>query len=299
MSILNTEPEASTTSHPRPYAGYRAVLATMHGKEAAIAPVLLDRLGLVVSTTPNLDTDVLGTFTGEIPRAGTIYQAAIAKARLGMTATGLPIGIASEGSYGCHPYIPFVSGGIELIVLIDETRDIVVSEYLIEDNPVYDHAFAQAIDQLGAFLDRIGFPDHSLIVKAAEVGSEAGPIHKGLRDMDALASAITQCAAHSRDGWALIQTDMRAHMNPARMASLRRLAFILAERMATPCPACRMPGYGQVDTETGLPCKDCGAPSTLVRHRVFGCMACEHREKRPRLDARSHAAPGHCLRCNP
>ena len=45
----------------------RAVLATMHGKEAAIAPVLLERLGLAVSTAPDLDSDALGTFTGEIP----------------------------------------------------------------------------------------------------------------------------------------------------------------------------------------------------------------------------------------
>jgi hypothetical protein len=95
-----------------PYAGERAVIATMHGKEAAVAPVLLARLGLVVTTAANLDTDALGTFTGEIPRAGTIREAAISKARLGMTATGLPIGIASEGSYGPHPNIPFIPGGV-------------------------------------------------------------------------------------------------------------------------------------------------------------------------------------------
>lgn len=299
MSILDSVPEASTASRPGPYAGHRAVLATMHGKEAAIAPVLFDRLGLVVSTAPNLDTDALGTFTGEIPRAGTLREAAIAKTRLGMAATGLPIGIASEGSYGPHPHIPFVAGGIELMVLVDDARDIVVSEYLIDDTPVYDHAFARAIDELGAFLDRIGFPDHALIVKASEARGEVGPIHKGLRRKDDLASAITQCAAHSRDGRALIQTDMRAHMNPARMATLRRLASAFAERVATPCPACGMPGYGQVDVEKGLPCEDCGAPSIMVWHHVFGCVACEHRDRRPRPDGRTHADPGHCPECNP
>jgi hypothetical protein len=282
-----------------PYAGERAVIATMHGKEAAVAPVLLARLGIVVTTAPNLDTDALGTFTGEIPRAGTIREAAISKARLGMTATGLPIGIASEGSYGPHPNIPFIPGGVELMVLVDSARGLVVAEHLIEDEPMFGHAFAKSTDDVKTFLDRIGFPEHALIVKAAEAGGDGGPIHKGLRSTGDLARAITQCAAHSRDGRALIQTDMRAHMNPTRMASLRRLASTLAKRVANPCPACGMPGYGQVDVETGLPCEDCGAPSIMVRHRVFGCVACEHREKRLRPDRRTHADPGHCPQCNP
>jgi hypothetical protein len=281
------------------YAGQRAVLATMHGKEAAISAVLFDRLGLVVGTAQNLDTDVLGTFTGEVPRTGTIRETAIAKARLGMASTGLPVGIASEGSYGPHPYFPLVAGGIELMVLVDDVREIVVSEYLIEDSPVFDHVFAHPNDELGAFLDRTGFPDHALIVKAAEAGVAGGPVYKGLRGKKALALAISQCAEHSRDGRALIQTDMRAHMNPTRMATLRRLAAIFAERVATPCPACAMPGYGLVDVETGLPCEACGTPSIMVRHQVFGCVACEHRERRPRIDRRSHADPGHCPICNP
>ena len=55
-----------------PYAGLRAVLATMHGKDAAIVPVFQERLELSVVTPSAIDTDALGTFTGEIPRSGTI-----------------------------------------------------------------------------------------------------------------------------------------------------------------------------------------------------------------------------------
>jgi len=299
LSTVDTAPNPATTTHHNQYAGHSAVLATMHGKEAAIAPVLFDRLGLVVSTAPDLETDVLGTFTGEIARAGTIREAAIAKARLGMTATGLPIGIASEGSYGPHPHVPFIPGGIELMVLVDDIRGIVVAEHLIDDAPMFDHAFGMGIDELTDFLERIGFPDQALIVKPAEASVDVAPIHKGLRGKDELASAITECAASSRDGQALIQTDMRAHMNPTRMATLQRLAVSLAERVAASCPACRMPGFGQVNVETGLPCEDCGAPSIMVRHPVFGCVACDHREKQPRADGRTHSDPRYCLQCNP
>lgn len=282
-----------------PYAGRRAVLATMHGKEAAVAPVFRARLGLTVATAPDLDTDALGTFTGEIPRAGTMREAAIAKARLGMAATGVPIGIASEGAYGPHPSAPFLPGGVEIMVLIDDARGIVVSESLIDDAPVFNHILTPQTDAIGWFLVQVGFPRQALIVRANEAGGFGAPIRKGLRTIDALTSAIAECAARSRDGHALVQTDMRAHMNPTRMATLARLACLLSNRLAARCPACASPGYGQTDVETGLPCEWCGAPSIMVRHQIFGCVACEHREMRPRSDGLTHADPGRCPECNP
>lgn len=299
--MSGNSPRFSTTTERRsgPYAGGRAVLATMHGKESAIAPVLLKRLGLAVSTAPDLDTDALGTFTGEIPRAGAMRDAAVAKARLGMAATGLAIGIASEGSYGRHPHVPLIAGGIEIMVLVDDTRGIVVSEVLVEDTPIYDHAFAATMDELGPYFDRTGFPDQALIVKPFDTRIEAGAIYKGLRCKDDLAQAITRCAAHSSEGRALVQTDMRAHMNPTRMATLSRLATAFAERLAASCPACGMPGYGQVDVETGLPCEVCGAPSIMVRNQLFGCVACSHHEMRPRPDGMTHADRRLCPECNP
>lgn len=283
---------------PGPYRGQKAVLATMHGKEIAIAPVLHRRLGLEVATAPGLDTDVLGTFTGEIPRAGTIREAAIAKARLGMQATGLPIGLASEGSYGPHPHVPFIPCGVELVVVVDDTRGIVVDEHLIDDAPAFAHGFVGDGDDVTLLLDRIGFPDHALIVKPAE-GNREALIIKGVRTRSELDLAIATCSAYSGDGRALVQTDMRAYMNPTRMATLGRLASALAARLASLCPACDAPGFGQVDVATGLPCEWCCGASLMVRHRIFGCVACAYREIRPRADGKTHADPGHCPHCNP
>ena len=185
------------------------------------------------------------------------------------------------------------------MVLVDDPRGIVDTEVLVEHTPIYDHAFAATMDELGPYFDRTGFPDQALIVKPSEARIEAGPIYKGLRCKDDLAQAITRCAARSSDGRALVQTDMRAHMNPTRMATLSRLATAFAECLASSCPACGMPGYGQVDVETGLPCEACGAPSIMVRNRLFGCVACSHREMRPRPDGRVNADPRHCPECNP
>lgn len=292
-------PKAAAGQGSPLYAGQKAVLATMHAKEEAIAPVMQARLGLIVSTASDIDTDALGTFAGEIPRAGTVRDAAIAKARLGMSAVGLPIGIASEGSYGPHPNIPFVPGGVELMVLVDETRGIVVSEHLIDDAPVFGHAYLAAEDELTPVLDRLGFPEHALIVRPAETDNGDGEIRKGVRDIGILKRAIASAQPKSKDGRALIQTDMRAHMNPTRMAKLGLLAFALAERLSKLCPACGMPGFGQIDVETGLPCDWCGFPSQMVRHHVVGCVACSHREHRPRSDGLTKADPRHCPMCNP
>jgi hypothetical protein len=294
---VQLDDSARVSAHP--YARQCGVLATMHGKEVVIAPALRDGLGLVVEVAPDLDTDALGTFTGEIPRAGSIREAAIAKARLGMAATRRPIGIASEGSYGPHPWIPFVAGGIEMMVLVDDTREIIITESLVDDGPVYAHAEVTSADELGTFLDRIHFPQYALIVKPNASMTPAFPMHKGLRCRQALAHAVTACAACSSDGQAFVQTDMRAHMNPTRMAAIDSLARKLCARAATCCPCCNMPGYGQVDIEAGLPCEWCGLPTPLVHHEIFGCVACEHRERRPRPDGRSHAAPGDCPHCNP
>ena len=62
-------------------------------------PVLHNRLGLIIPTAPDIDIDALGTFTGAVLSAGTIREMTIAKARLNMETTGLPIGLASEGGY--------------------------------------------------------------------------------------------------------------------------------------------------------------------------------------------------------
>jgi len=271
----------------------------MHGKEAAISPAFWKTLGVRVETLIGINTDALGTFTGEIARFGTIRETAIAKARLGMTAMGLSIGVASEGSYGPHPHIPLIAGGIELMVVVDDDLGIVVSEHLIDDAPVYDYVVTSEIGDISSFLDRICFPSHALIVRPHETDDREAMIYKGLRSVEALIDAIGSAAGHSDDNRALVQTDMRAHMNPTRMATLRRLANSLCDRVATSCPGCDMPGYGLVDIEGGLPCEWCGAPSLMVSHHVFGCVACGFRERRPRPDGLTHADPGHCPKCNP
>jgi len=107
-----------------PYAGRAAVLATRHGKERLLGRPLRVTPGLRLRVPPDLDTDALGTFTGEVARVGTPLEVARRKARLGMEAMGLPLGLASEGSFGPHPTIPFLPADHELLLFVDDERGV-------------------------------------------------------------------------------------------------------------------------------------------------------------------------------
>ena len=281
-----------------PYAGRRAALATMHGKERAVAPAMAEALGLVVEPTAGLDTDRLGTFSGEVPRPGTMLETALAKARLGLAASGLDLALASEGSFGPHPVVPFLAGGIELLLFHDAGRGLTVHETLVADATNFAHLAVAPGEPLDPFLAKAGFPAHALIVRPNR-GERTLFLAKGLADRAALDRAVAAAAAASADGRALVETDMRAHLNPTRMGTIAELARRLAARLACLCPACAAPGWGRTDVARGLPCGLCGSPTEHVLTEIFGCAACPHREERPRRDDLREADPMHCPVCNP
>jgi len=281
-----------------PYAARTAVIATMHRKEEAVAPALMSKLGLIVTSTPGLDTDQLGTFSGEIPRNGTTLDVALRKARLGMSAAGVPLGLASEGSFGPHPAIPYIPAGMELLVFVNDERGIVVTESLVTEKTNYDHLIVSPSEASDAFLQKIGFPTHGLIVRPNE-GEVASALAKGIVDPDRLRRAIDTAAAVSSDGRARMETDMRAHFNPTRMRSLAILAERLAQRLARQCPACGAPGFGRTGSRAGLLCETCGTPTELVVAETLGCPACDYTEERLRGDGLQRAPPQHCPSCNP
>lgn len=295
MLMKSTEP---TPISRHPYAGRMAVLATKHGKEQQIARPLHAAIGLKVCVPPTIDTDRLGTFTGEVPRPGTPAEVVLQKALLGMELTGLPLGLANEGSFGPHPALPLLIVDTELLLFVDEERGIQVREHLVSERVVAVQTTARSLTDLEDFLVRARFPSHGLIVRPNVRGSN-DPIVKGITDSETLAKALTRCASHSSDGYALVESDLRAHMNPTRRGVLRQLAIQLARRLSHLCPRCDTPGWGLVAVVRDLPCEWCGTPTDLVSEEIIGCPSCPYQERVPRADGLRHASPGACARCNP
>ena len=269
------------------YRGRRAVLATRHGKEKAVTPAFSSVLGLKIAVPADLDTDSLGTFTREVARMGTMRDAALQKARMGINATGLPLAIASEGSFGPHPAIPFLPLGHEVLVFVDAERGLEIFEEQVSERTNFVALEVTPGADIESFLAAAGFPEHALVVRAGD------RLVKGVTSrahLDRLLEAGTP--VH-------LEADMRAHMNPTRMGEIARLAERLARRIASPCPACGAPGFGITATQRGLPCADCGAPTQLVSLVIETCALCQHEQRKPRPDGRLTSTPAECPECNP
>lgn len=284
-------PPRRGTCLAKTYEGKKAALASCHGKEQVIAPALAKHLGLELTVPGGINTDALGTFSGDVPRELPMLETVRQKARLGMRATGLPLGLASEGSFGPDPVLGIIPATLELLHFIDDTRGIEITERMASNRTNYITLDVKAGASLEAFLEQAQFPSHGLIVKS---GDEV--LHKGITRRADLDAAMSQAQAR---GACRVETDMRAHFNPTRMAEIAKLAEKLALRLATPCPACLAPGFGPHAQTPGLECRDCGAPTALVREITHRCAACDHQETRPRPDGQIHAEPQYCPECNP
>ena len=277
------------------YHGRRAVLSTKHHKLALIGPNLQRHVGLVVDAVP-VDTDRLGTFTGDKARSGSAWETAVAKARLGMNAAGVRLGLASEGSIGPPPGVAFVLAARELVVLVDDERGLVVGESAIGYDIITIAADVAPGDDIERLLQRGAFPEHGMIVRPA--AGPPAPLHKGIHDRSGLDDAIRACAAVSPDGRAHIETDLRAHHCPSRRPTIAAAAHRLAQRLAALCPMCATPGWGVVRVELGVPCQHCRRPVQLPSADVFGCAACTFEQTLTRPESRG-ADPGRCSWCNP
>lgn len=280
------------------YRGRQAALATKHAKERAIARPLRAGLGLEVVVPPDIDTDVLGTFTGEVPREGEVEAVALKKARWGMSLVGLPLGLASEGSFGPHPQIGFVPAHHELLVFVDAELELYAVEQLTTTSTNFAHAEVATPEGLGDFLVHSGFPSHALIVRP-NLGGTFTDIYKGINDKNRLEKVISLVRAASDDGLAHVETDMRAQHNPSRQRVIRQLAVAMARRLRVACPECLAPGWGFVTVEPGLPCAYCSTPTYVAKYEVFGCSKCSHQQRMSRRDGLQMADPSHCAFCNP
>ncbi|AFY28132.1 DUF6671 family protein [Cyanobium gracile] len=284
---------------PAAFAGRPVSLATRHGKERLLARPFRQGLDLRLVLAAGFDTDLLGTFSGERPRPADALETCRLKAEAGMDATGLDLGLASEGSFGSHPSLPWLTVGTEWLTFVDRREGLVIAESLVAPRTNFDGRRVSPQDDIQDWLDRVGFPSHALIARPHGRDGAGQPLIKGLRTPAALAEALDRCGRASADGSVWLETDMRAHCNPTRRGAIRSLAFRLVRRIARPCPACGAPGWGRCDVRVGLPCRWCGHPTERLLAEVWGCVACAHQEERPRQDGQLTADPGDCPRCNP
>ena len=251
MQIVHTAGSQASTSNTSQLTqrvagladGLPVLIATMHGKEAVLGPQLAE-LGFQVLLPLDYDTDLLGTFSGDVRRPGTAIEAALEKARRACIATGVPRAISSEGSYRpCQTQFPGARNA-EILAFVDMESGHEVVEVMTDLPTTFVKGRVPAdfsSPQVQALLSSMGWPDARAMVVPEDPGHGVVMpewVFKGLADAPSMIEAMRVCAAHSSDGQVHLESDLRAHMNPSRMASVASVGERLAQRLG------RL-GYGQ------------------------------------------------------
>ena len=272
-----------------------AILASMHGKEQAIGPVLEDSLGLKVVPSGRLDTDVFGTFAGEVERPAPQAETAAMKAEACLEHhPESNFILASEGAFYGHPESPFLTVNTEIVLLLDRQTGLRVAGYHHSYDTMASARHISSIDELREFAKAVGFPKFGLILKINQDGKFI--VRKDFSNMESVESAYH--ALSSPDGKVMIETDLRAHRNPTRMENIKEATKDLVRRLLSLCPHCGYPDFVVKDFEKGLPCESCKMPTRMPLKDILHCRHCDHRAEIlfPKGET---AYAGHCDWCNP
>jgi hypothetical protein len=271
------------------------LIATKHQKEKVIAPILEKELGVKCFVTPHLDTDQLGTFTGEIERKDDQITTARNKCLLAMELANCDLAVASEGSFGPHPTIYFIPADDEFLIFIDKKNnlEIIVRELSTETN--FNGAEIKTENELIDFAYNANFPTHGLILSQSK--DDFGDIEKGINNLEQLKKTFYNLI--SNYGTAYIQTDMRAMLNPTRMKVIQSAVQKLADKINTLCPDCKMPGFGIIDSKQGLPCEICNFPTRSALSHIFSCQKCSFTNEKKYPYGKETEDPMYCDVCNP
>jgi hypothetical protein len=279
------------------FEGRTLLVATMHAKEQVIGPLAKSVLGVEVSVPTGINTDLLGTFTGEIHRVKDPVETLRDKCKMALDHTGMDLCIASEGSFGPHPAFYFVPADEELIMLMDRKHglEIVARELTTETN------FAsKKIDDwnvLEAFALQAGFPEHGLILRTDPVSPNY--IVKGITDWDILKQAHETMNIDNPGSVIVVETDMRAMHNPTRMKVIESAMHKLLQNIQSLCPNCQVPGFVVTDVEEGLPCLHCNNPTRSILKNISTCSHCGHIESLLYPKGKNFEDPMYCDYCNP
>jgi hypothetical protein len=280
-----------------PYANTRIGLATIHAKELAIAPPFRRLLDAEVVVAHGLDTDALGTFSGEVARPDALIETCLLKAELAFRSLDVDCAIASEGSYGPIERVPLVASGVEIMAFIDRKRGLKLVETLGTHRTNWRlRRFKAGDPAVPAAVQAMGFPRYGVFVISS---SDASRPVKDLSNMDEVVAAVNREANRSDEGLAIVIADMRANRNPMRMRVLRALSWKLAKRLQRLCPKCHTPGFGSIGVRRGLPCECCGEATHWIDFEIDGCSVCGHAEAQPRKDGRTTAPRLSCRSCVP
>ena len=284
---------AKVNNHP--FSGETVYFSTKHSKEEVLSP-LLASIG-INCVRAEIDTDRFGTFSGEVERVGSVRETMRLKAAAAAEAhPEARFFLASEGSFGPHPFLGFVQSDHEALLFVD--RKLKTEIYVEEISTDTNHAELEfgPSDDLHAFIQQIGFPEHGIIVKTK---GNTAVVFKNLQTVHAIRQAIGDASLISPEPNVILSTDMRASHNPKRRRVIAKAGEKLITSLKSLCPECKTPGFAISRGIPGLPCEECGEPSRISKDVLWSCVKCDHSVQKERPDGVSTIPADDCEFCNP
>lgn len=275
--------------------GRQLVIATKHHKENVIAPLFDKAFGLNCFPAKDFDTDLLGTFSGEIDRKDDPVTTLRKKCLLAMELSGCDLGIASEGSFGAHPAIPFVQADDEFIIFIDKKNKLELIERELSTDTNFNGEEVKSEKALIDFAHQGRFPSHAIIMQPSV--TDISDIVKGIDSWDLLHESFDRF--FKKYGQAYVLTDMRALYNPTRMAVIKKAAEKLITKIGSLCPECQKPGFSVTESKRGLPCERCKLPTKSTLSYIYVCTECSFVKEEKFPNHKQFEEPMFCDYCNP
>jgi hypothetical protein len=263
------------------------LLSSKHLKEQILQP-LFEPHGVELFVPFGFDTDVYGTFCGTMPRMEGPRQTVKEKCLAGMAFAKKRQGLASEGSFGPHPASPFLNINEEWLVYIDLDQNLEIYGHSISMDICHQQLDYRS-DQISDFLTKIQFGRQGLVLKDGKNGEV---IAKGLTKEDELIQLLQK-----HPNW-ILETDLRAHMNPLRQKNIASAGNNLIQRMQSCCPKCAKPDFSVVQYSGKLPCNWCKKATNTYELLTYSCAYCLHQTIEKRKDLLMED-PQHCPHCNP
>ena len=273
-----------------------AVIATMHRKELAIAPILQASLGVRVTVPQDFDSDLFGTFTRDIDRTANQVETAKLKAEKALELVNADLAIASEGSFFPHPMlgIPY---NREIVLLLDQKHNFTVYGECLSADTNFRHREISSYEQAYDFALKVGFPDHAIVLMSDANTSAKETMYKGINSEALLKESVDALLRQSPQ--IHIETDMRSLYNPTRMSNIAKATEDLVRKLQQLCPNCNFVNFDVVKRLKGLPCELCGLPTQVTRANVYRCDRCQFQQEVLFPDEAQTADPMYCSYCNP
>jgi len=292
---MSTNPILSSIRYPDYFKGKRLHIVSKHRKQEYFEPAFTGRLGFICETVAAVDTDLLGTFSGEVERTLAPLECAREKYRQALPFCKDGYILASEGSFGAHPTLGWVATGEEWLVWYDikEQFEVVVRNATLDTCFFGENITSE--QQCLQFLQKVGFPKQGIILKH----SRAHPQHM-LKNLDTEQEVLNKVAEWLASGATpYIETDMRAMHNPTRQQHLTQVGHLMADALSSICDSCGWYGFSVTSVERGLPCGWCGNATESVLAEIYTCKKCNYSESKKFPRGIEQENPQFCNQCNP